>query len=216
MIFGLYGAGGFAREVMPITKHALTIIEGNEAVSSCFIEDNPQQSVVNGYPLLSEEQFLRTTSKKKFFNIAIADSKVREKLSLRMESNGIHPISIRSANSVIYEENNIGEGAILCAFTTITSNATIGRYFHCNIYSYVAHDCQIGNFVTFAPGVQCNGNVKVCDHAYIGTGAQLKQGTNSKPLIIGEGAVVGMGAVVTRDVAPFTTVVGNPARILQR
>ncbi len=38
------------------------------------------------------------------------------------------------------------------------------------------------------------------DHAYIGTGAVIKQGTPDKPLMIGKGAVVGMGAVVTKSV----------------
>ena len=71
---------------------------------------------------------------------------------------------------------------------------------------------MIGDFVTFAPGVMCNGNVHIDDHAYIGTGAILKQGTPDKPLRIGRGAVVGMGAVVTKDVAPGETVIGNPAR----
>jgi acetyltransferase-like isoleucine patch superfamily enzyme len=54
--------------------------------------------------------------------------------------------------------------------------------------------------------------VHIEDYAYIGTGAVLKQGTEDKPLIIGKGAVVGMGAVVTKDVAPGAVVVGNPAR----
>ncbi len=108
----------------------------------------------------------------------------------------------------------IDSGAILAPFVTITSNVRIGKNFHANIYSYVAHDCVIGDFVTFAPAVRCNGNVVIEDHAYIGTGAILKQGRPDKPLVIGRGAVVGMGAVVTKDVPPGVTVVGNPARPL--
>ena len=72
----------------------------------------------------------------------------------------------------------------------------------------------IGNFVTFAPSVKCNGNVIIEDHAYIGTGAVIKQGKSNKPLKIGFGAVVGMGAVVTENIPPQVTVIGNPARRL--
>jgi acetyltransferase-like isoleucine patch superfamily enzyme len=80
----------------------------------------------------------------------------------------------------------------------------------------VEHDCTIGDFVTFAPGVQCNGNVIVHDFAYVGAGAVIKQGRPSVPLTIGRGATIGMGAVVTRSVAPGETVVGNPARLLEK
>ncbi|HNG14895.1 hypothetical protein [Accumulibacter sp.] len=52
------------------------------------------------------------------------------------------------------------------------------------------------------------------DHAYIGSSAVLKQGRPGKPLVIGWGAVVGVGAVVRKDVAPGATVVGNPATLL--
>lgn len=110
----------------------------------------------------------------------------------------------------------IGPGAILCGFTQFTSDITIGTGFHANIYSYVAHDCRIGDYVTFTPVVKCNGNVEIGDHAYIGTGAILKQGVPGQPLRVGAGAVVGMGAVVTKDVAPGETVVGNPARLMVR
>jgi acetyltransferase-like isoleucine patch superfamily enzyme len=94
---------------------------------------------------------------------------------------------------------------------TLTSNIRIGRCFHANLYSYVEHDCVIGDFVTFAPGAKVNGNVTIGDHAYIGSGAILRQG-----ITIGAGAIVGMGAVVTRDVPPGVTVVGNPAKPLTK
>ena len=78
------------------------------------------------------------------------------------------------------------------------------------------HDCLIGDFVTFAPSVKCNGNIVIEDHAYIGAGAVIKQGKPGQPLVIGRGAVVGMGAVVTKDVPAGATVVGNPARIMNK
>ncbi len=95
----------------------------------------------------------------------------------------------------------------------MTSNAKIGRFFHCNLYAYVAHDCVIGDFVTFSPGVKCNGHVVIEDHAYVGTGAIIKDGTD-KPIVIGRGSIVGMGAVVTKSVAPGAIVIGNPARTM--
>ena len=60
------------------------------------------------------------------------------------------------------------------------------------------------------------GNVHIRNYAYIGAGAVIKQGMPDRPLVIGEGAVVGMGAVVTKDVAPYELVVGNPARPLKK
>ncbi len=52
--------------------------------------------------------------------------------------------------------------------------------------------------------------VTVCDKVWIGFGATVLKGVT-----VGEGAVVGACAVVTRDVAPWTVVAGNPARVLR-
>lgn len=148
------------------------------------------------------------------FNIAIGNSLARGRISDLCVSAGAVPFEIKASNVVVLDRNVIGAGAILSPFCTITSNASIREIFS-REYLFVccALDCLIGDFVTFAPGVKCNGNVHIEDHAYIGTGAVLKQGTPDKPLVIGKGATVGMGAVVTKDV-PANATVGNPARVL--
>ena len=147
--------------------------------------------------------------------IAIANSQVREKIANRLEADGIQLWSVMADNVVLMGDAQIAAGAALSPFVTITSNIKIGKCFHANLYSYVEHDCVIGDFVTFAPGVKCNGNIHIQDHAYIGAGAMIKQGTPEQPLVIGRGATVGMGAVVTKSVPAGVTVVGNPARIVE-
>jgi len=212
-VFGLVGAGGFAREVMPIVLDDFALSTGGKVDGHvCFVESNPVASKVNGIPCISEDEFFALTSERRMFNIAVADSGVRQVIAERWLEHGIEPFSLRAVSAEVLAENDIEEGAILCGYSMVTANARIGRFFHSNIYSYVAHDCVIGDYVTFAPNVHCNGNVHIEDHAYIGTGAIIRQGSREKPLTIGAGAVVGMGAVVTRDVPPHTTVVGNPAR----
>ena len=215
IIFGLFGTGGFARETMPLVVQCITEVakkSPNSVYRTYFVERDSERLSINGHPLISEKTFFEMECREKYFNIAIADSSLRERIARSCIRNNVRPLSIFSSNATIYEGNEIGAGALLCAHTIITSNIRIGKFFHSNIYSYVAHDCVIGDYVTFAPNVNCNGNVHIHDHAYIGTGAIIKQGSPSKPLIIGEHAIVGMGAVVTKDVSPFTTVVGNPAR----
>lgn len=210
-LVGVYGASGFGREVMPIVKQQV----GNEA-TFVFIDDGFQEKELNGLAILNFEGFLHAEYDAKEVVIAIADSKIREKLSEKLRLNDIRQLNVFASNSMILDANELGEGAILCPFTMITSNAKIGKNFHANIYSYVAHDCVIGDYVTFAPNVMCNGNVHIHDHVYIGTGAMIKQGTPGKPLVIGEGAVIGMGSVVTKSVKAGDVVFGVPAKSIKR
>ena len=206
-LIGVYGASGFGREVMPLAEATA----GPEA-ELVFIDDGAAGTMVNGFACHSFEDFRQLDADRKEAAIAIADAAVRERLFHQCLDAGIGMYNVVAPTAVAGHDCTVGEGSILCSFVCLTSNLQIGKAFHANLYSYVAHECVIGDFVTFAPGVKCNGNVVVEDHAYVGTGAILKQGRPGKPTIIGKGATVGMGAVVTKDVAPGTTVVGNPAR----
>jgi len=210
-LYGLYGASGFGQEIMFWFARQLERAGDNSRV--VYIDDGSDQTIVDGFEVLSYDAFLMQPETEKFATIAIANSLVREKLDQKLQRDGVCQVAVCGDYSFV-RGATLAEGSILGPFVDVTANVHIGRCFHANGYSYVGHDCIIGNYVTFAPRVSCNGNVHIEDHAYIGTGAILKQGTPEKPLVIGKGAVVGMGAVVTKDVPPGVTVVGNPARPL--
>ena len=212
-LYAVYGAAGCGRGIMPLARAQLQR-DGIPVECLVFVDDSPAAETVNGHRVLTYAEFKDSVASEKYIALAIANSRVRERLALCVAADGMIPWSVRAENLVMMDAVTLGDGALLSPFVTLTSNIRVGRYFHANLYSYVEHDCVVGDYVTFAPGVKCNGNVCVEDHAYIGTGAVIRQGKPGKPLVIGKGAVVGMGAVVTKDVAPGVTVVGNPARPL--
>ena len=211
LYIGVYGASGFGKEVMPLVRQQFPEIEKQCFV---FIDDGAGIEQLNGYLVHTFDQFVALQSSAKVVTIAIANSQIREKIAHNLQQANIQHLDVKAANALVLDEVEIAEGSMLCPFVCLTSNIKIGRFFHANIYSYVAHDCIIGDFVTFAPSVKCNGNVHIEDHAYIGTGAIIKQGTPDQPLVIGKGAVVGMGAVVTKSVPAGAVMVGNPARVM--
>ena len=209
-LIGIYGASGFGKELLPLVR------EQYSEAQLCFIDDGSTLDTLNDYQVYTFQDYLALPNVTRAVVLAIADSKIREVLELKCQQSNIELLSVKASNSIVLDQVDIGAGSVLCHFTQLTSNIKIGKQFHANIYSYVAHDCVIGDYVTFAPKVQCNGNVHIEDHAYIGTGAIIKQGTPTRPLVIGKGAVVGMGAVVTKSVAAGVTVIGNPARPLTK
>ncbi len=73
-------------------------------------------------------------------------------------------------------------------------------------YSHVAHDCRLGNDITFANSASLAGHVDVEDHAILGGFSLVHQFCR-----IGAYAFCGFGSVINRDVLPYTTVSGHMA-----
>jgi UDP-2-acetamido-3-amino-2,3-dideoxy-glucuronate N-acetyltransferase len=142
-------------------------------------------------------------------------------------------------SSAICETSNVGSGTKIWAFVHILPGAVIGK--NCNICDFVFIENQvvIGDNTTIKSGVQIWDGVTIEDNVFIGPnvtftndkypisknetyvllktliarGASIGANATILPgITIGEKAIVGAGSVVTRDVAPHTTVIGNPAR----
>ena len=212
-INALYGYGGFGREVIPILKN---LYPNDRNIFVVHKEFMPKQSSINSTEIISFEDFIDIPNHEKNISITIADPIKRSALSKEIDSHKITRKSIFSKNSLIMDNVEISNGAIICPFVTLTSNIRIGQNFHANLYSYVAHDCIVGNNVTFAPSVKCNGNVIIEDNVFIGTGAIIKQGKKDNPIVIGTNSIISSGSFVTKNVSESTTVFGNPAKTLSK
>jgi sugar O-acyltransferase (sialic acid O-acetyltransferase NeuD family) len=113
----------------------------------------------------------------------------------------VHPAAIVSSRA------KLGHGVLVYPNTTVGPNAQIGNHVQLLANVVVNHDVRVGDWTIIASGAALSGGVRLGSCCYVGTGAVLKEG-----LAVGDGALIGMGAVVTHDVAPSSTVIGNPAR----
>ncbi len=220
-ILGLHGGtGGFGSEVLkwvkPGSEHE-TFKRFDEVFLICDDIDQETPKNIEQIEVLSRTEFAdKRHAHELYFNILIGASKVRQKIWKFYIENQIKPTTLIASTADVNSNIQQIEGGTFCQNTLVTTDVKIGKGCQINIFSYIAHDCVIGDFVTFAPRVSCNGNVTIEDGAYIGTGAIIKEGSRKNPLVIGAGATVGMGAVVTSDVAPGTTVIGIPAKPLSK
>ncbi|WP_252259376.1 acetyltransferase [Erythrobacter aurantius] len=213
-LLGVYGAGGFGREVIPVLSQYAAQNHAPESWQTVFIDDAPAGSLVGKYQVMRLDEFARCEAASREAVLAVGSGAVRQVLADKCRAAGVPVGSLVAPNAMILDNVELGKGAVLCPFSMVTSDTRIGELFQANIYAYIAHDCVVGDRVTLAPGAKVNGNVHIADDVYIGTGAVIRPGKPGEPLIIGAGAVIGMGAVVTRNVPEGATVVGNPARVL--
>ncbi len=105
----------------------------------------------------------------------------------------------------------IAAGSVICAGSILTTNVAIGEHVHVNVGCTISHDVFIGDFSTLSPGVHVSGHVHIGRDVFIGTGANIINGSANGPIVIGDGAVIAAGACVTKSVEPGALMAGVPA-----
>jgi UDP-N-acetylglucosamine acyltransferase len=129
-----------------------------------------------------------------------APPEVRSFVHPRSDSGDESPGVVIGSGNIIREAAQIHQG---------TKEATrIGSGTFIMNQVYVAHDARIGDDVTIASSALLAGHVEVGARANIGLGASVHQFRR-----IGGGTMVGMGALVTRDLPPYAMAYGSPARV---
>jgi UDP-3-O-[3-hydroxymyristoyl] glucosamine N-acyltransferase len=102
-------------------------------------------------------------------------------------------------------------GANTCIDRGALSDTVIGDYCKINNLCHIAHNNKIGKNVVITAQVNISGSSVIENEVWIAPNASIRGW-----LTIGEGATIGMGAVVTKDVPAGETWVGNPARKLEK
>ena len=211
-LIGLIGAGGHAAEVLPVLRRTVAAWP----VPARIVIVDRAAAMLGGLATVDEADFLALPGEPRWFVHGIGDGAVRRAVHERLTAAAVEPLTLAGGWATVFDDSELGAGSVLCVGAVVTARTRIGRGFLGNVHSQVAHDCVIGDFVSFGPGARCGGNVHIGDGATIGSGATIRNGAPGKPLRIGFGAIVGMGAVVLGDVPDGATVVGNPARPLVR
>jgi sugar O-acyltransferase (sialic acid O-acetyltransferase NeuD family) len=209
----LVGAGGFGRETAELVRAINEAGRSPRWALAGFLDENPALHGVSisGLPVLGG---LERLAELPGARLAVCTGhpgnfrskrQIVERLALEPERYAtlIHPAA------VVPTSCRVGEGTVLLAGVVATTDVLIGSHVGAMPHAVFTHDDRLDDFVTVGAGVRLAGGVHVETGAYLGAGCLVRE-----HLTVGAWALVGMGAVVTRDVPGGEVWAGVPARSL--
>lgn len=204
------GSGGHAKVLIETLLASSTMIAG--------IADPAPSTVgqlVLGVPVIGNDDIVREFPPEEIRLVngigSVGLPVRRQELFERFKALGYRFATIVHPSAVVASDVELSEGAQIMAGAVIQPGSRIGSNVIVNTRASVDHDCIIGDHVHIAPGATLSGDIVVGDSCHIGTGATVIQGIR-----IGPGSVIGAGTLVLKNVPPFVTVVGVPAKVVKQ
>jgi sugar O-acyltransferase (sialic acid O-acetyltransferase NeuD family) len=205
----IIGAGGSAAEIVGIVE-AVNAIEPAFSLLG-FLDDSPakQGSSVCNLPVLGTSHLAADMNDAQLV-LGIAHyrrPRCRADLAARLGLPSDRFATLVHPSAMVSKSATLGCGTIVFPFAMISPGASIGDHAFIAPYCHVSHDAIVEDSATMAAGSMLCGGSRLCTAAYMGARSVLMDG-----VCVGAEAVVGIGGIVIRDVAPNTVVVGNPAK----
>lgn len=205
----IIGSRGFAKEL-------LEILFEKDISQLYFFDDITKglpETLYDKYPIISDIKILSDIIRlSPDFIIGVGGTAIREILAEKIIKLG------GRMNSLVSNKASIGhlgtrysEGTLILNSAIITNDVTIGKGCIINKASILSHDVSLGNYCEVSPGARLLGRVTVGDYTSIGTNAVILPDVK-----VGKNCIVGAGAIVTRNVADNQTVVGMPAKCINK
>lgn len=195
------GAGGHSKSVCDSIDES--------CMELCGFIDQHKTGLHLGKPIYNDVESIPEYKSYSYF-VAIGDVDARKSWYERLKGLGLEFVNIIDRTAIIAKHINIGVGNFVGKLAIINADVVIGDNNVINTRALLEHDCHIGNHTHVSTNTTINGNVVVEDLVFFGS-----TGVCNGQLRIGEHAVVGSGSVIIRDVAPYTTVVGVPGRVVK-
>lgn len=189
----IYGAGGHGKVVLDAMQ-----LSGVDCTG--FVDDK-ELFVCAGLEVYSLSNL---DLEKVVLHLAIGSCKTRELIASKLGN--VDFLTVKHPSAVIAKSATLGIGTLVAAQAVIAPDAVVGVHCIINHGAVVDHDCVVGDFAHIAPLCILGGAVKVGRGVLVGAGAVVLPG-----VIIEDYAVIGAGAVVTKNVSSGVTLVGNPA-----
>jgi sugar O-acyltransferase (sialic acid O-acetyltransferase NeuD family) len=190
----IYGAGGHGKVVLDAMQ-----LSGVECAG--FVDDK-ELCVCAGLGVYSLSNL---NLDRVALHLAIGNCKTRELIASKLEY--VDFLTVKHPSAAISKSATLGVGTLVAAQVVIAPDAVVGAHCIINHGAVVDHDCVVGDFTHIAPLCTLGGAVRVGRGVLVGAGAVVLPG-----LIIEDYAVIGAGAVVTKNVSSGVTLVGNPAK----